>query len=1448
MTINQNCLTGQNDFYHTLVGKKQVKENTFKTEAALGYGKAALVSKLAKSSLDTPNASRQNKIKGKNWVQRLPATNGQMVEFTYGDKKEIVMAYILPGKNGKSIYIYPENLPKELKIIQSVETFFSFFKNVSVRIAELSKDEYKLYVSGKLLGGIVIGSEDTTSPNSYQKALGNFNTHLLDLANPLLLKDVKEKLAQISQDVIDSNEGIENHFSHLFLPQDTLHFLQQFSTQIIAWATSQPDQTSAIVQHVKNDLSQLAKQKREEEYPLWKPLVILFNLSQIRGLTNDKIKQIIHCINQGRVEALRNLVSSILESNHVEEDAINKQLRKEGKYKDIKTLLGQVIKKKPQPKDGIVTHWHKGCDFFVNKTFSLTDPNTEELYTGSIVKCLREESDHSLIFHLHDQSKVHITSNTYRVKIINEPRYKLWTALYNNLLSNQEIFKVECAPERRKEICLQPGFYFISSSKSENGGFFSSSSSISIDLRDALTKKQKYILRNYYDREDISKIEIFQWKGPRKGYIALKTYTSSELNRIYTVRRRIEKTISGINSTNADKQVRIKDEKDENKIKLFHFNQLKEQTEALRAELKGQSDLLERLIDNLVSHQLTKVDWHLLASQKQDLADRLTSLSKKYAQDLKITYRPEDILKKLVEEANYASLIEKEKSVVVSKTMELLQEAYQHIKKIKNKDAIFFVGNTGSGKSTAVSYFLGAEMESFPNRVGDKVVRVKKSEEAEETYPTIGQSLGESETLYTQSYALQGSSLMLADCPGFNDTRGEDYEICSNLSIDQAVQVAKQIKAIVLVVPIHAFLTDRANAIIDLIDTVKERFPHLFNSDKLEDNSRVYLLITKQAQVLPETVDKLVDGTRINELFKETQRKIESLLESQEAGEEIDDFELEGVQRRGNIWKVIKHMQENKQVDFIDVEDDCERTKILKKYERTSQRIAKDQYVPAMQGRDMRMKFGKCIEMSTDTWTHHIFTPYLQVLPQAIQSSKKEIKEREKQLEELQEEIKDRQASVEQLRVYQQTIEETIKHLERVQSNPTGLDAALQADLQRRVSECSSKHLSELEDMISNYKKKIQNANKHLQTMESKIESLSESIRTKEKLIAQLNKDMQNLSTGSRIEQLWKSASHPEENITLQSLKPGARENAFREIREFRTDEITKIREVKAKNYRGVMTHTVLIEKEFKLVPTDERMRKAFEQSGIGGNYIATVEGERYDLDLGRKASPNGKKIMYGFITHWRGDVLPWFKISHSIPNIDYNEATIINKEGQKKLLEQEVVRLRLDRDGGGTIIGKNQLKQQLENDIQQLETSLSHLHNEMKQSRDRLALAQIGEMLKAQKKELENTSKKIQKLEDHKEIEDKIKALEREKETEEKKLQATEKRKRNLAIIIQTHKETAKLLREFSALVVGQYMGREESNQRNEMVEACRKFIITYDSNIIKLEQQCHNDLSFAK
>jgi len=66
--------------------------------------------------------------------------------------------------------------------------------------------------------------------------------------------------------------------------------------------------------------------------------------------------------------------------------------------------------------------------------------------------------------------------------------------------------------------------------------------------------------------------------------------------------------------------------------------------------------------------------------------------------------------------------------------------------------AIPFIGSTGSGKSTTVSYMMGVPMEKFEDEFGE--TRIRHKEAANNTLPKIGFALGLSETLHTKTFSL----------------------------------------------------------------------------------------------------------------------------------------------------------------------------------------------------------------------------------------------------------------------------------------------------------------------------------------------------------------------------------------------------------------------------------------------------------------------------------------------------------------------------------------------------------------------------------------------------------------------------------------------------------------------------------------------------------------------
>src|SRR5262249_44132876 len=148
---------------------------------------------------------------------------------------------------------------------------------------------------------------------------------------------------------------------------------------------------------------------------------------------------------------------------------------------------------------------------------------------------------------------------------------------------------------------------------------------------------------------------------------------------------------------------------------------------------------------------------------------------------------------------------------------------------------------------------------------------------------------------------------MFCDCPGFNDTRGGDYALCANLSIDKVISGANRIPAIIVVIPAASITMDKGNPVLDLISLVQERFPSTFDLNNLENNERVFILFSKGNQVKNEMKLRLEDGTRFRMLMEEADRQIKERLAK---GDAPDKFEVLQIAERRRIWGILLHMLE----------------------------------------------------------------------------------------------------------------------------------------------------------------------------------------------------------------------------------------------------------------------------------------------------------------------------------------------------------------------------------------------------------------------------------------------------------------------------------------------------------------------------------------------------------
>ncbi|MGR3973012.1 MAG: hypothetical protein QRY72_00290 [Candidatus Rhabdochlamydia sp.] len=1295
------------------------------------------------------------------------------------------------------------------------------------------------------------------SESYYINKRDNLKRHFSELANPYLKQKIYNKFQECQSISIDNIiTDVLNPLLSLSLPDNIRNDLEGISLEIFPPTSDKFNGNKNYIEKFLVHMKEIIQPEYNIDDLYWGSYRIFLNLSPIFKLSNEDVEKFHELINTKSIspDIFKQEALEILKTNKINIEEIEKEV-KITKYKNLNTLLMQIIKQKPVQKEGLATYWNKPEGFFKEKTLYLTDPITFESYNGMITEAKKNQQG-DWLFLLDDHSEITITSR-YEITVSKNYRYKFLNSILNGTLSKNDVFTLKLSSDQQTKSGMNANSYKISEmgeKKSMLGPLGNDYLEVRLTNLNDVLKYIIYIYKEKIDNQFIPKsVEIKEVKGKKKSFLGTDIMPHI-FNGAYTIVKQNHQNILGMNKLNADKNILIKEDKDLNRIRMRHLKEIKEELEGVRSQFlqSKNQELVNGLIDDLVNNQLKKISAQKMKdfeNAQPELAMLIQEISKKYNNHLKMERGCEWILRQLIEEVNYALLVDKEKSIVISRTMELLKDACKNLEKIAGKDVIFFIGNTGAGKSAAISYFLGAEMETVTNRVGDKVIQVKETEDTQQhEYPTIGQSLGESETLYAKGYPLQDFPHVLGDCPGFNDTRGGDFEICTNLSIDQAIERAKSIRSIVLIIPIHAFLVDRANPLIELIETVRERFTDAFDPKQIGKNSNFFILITKKNQN-EDAVESIRNGSRLQELLNESKKKIS---DSQET---LEGFELERIERRKNIWEALRLMHDQGQIDFIDIEDAFEKDVLLEKYTTADQQqVDKKRYVKAMQGKDMQVKFGKCIEMSAHTWSNCILTPYLITLPKIIMGFNEKLSAEMKKMDEFHQKRKEREEKIVKMKGDEETLESFIQELKKnlEQQSQVGNSNSIVQKINAEIASMSDLKLNELNNDAKKTEEDIENKKNDLAKIELERAHLQRSIGQLIQDIQETKEEIIKLSEGSETTILWESSYKPDDEIKAGYVEGNARNDAHQEGRYLKDEDFRDLLTVKAKDYRGKLKHLAIISRDYRIVSNDPKIRAAFMQqmqkeSGYKfheGNYAAIVEGERFEIDLAAKVFPDSKKISYGFITEWDGNILPSIKISHTIPNVDRNEAAILAKQSDIKGLEEEKIRHEGSLNGIKSIPGKNKERDLCISEIQQLNQKKLDLDIKISEIKKLAFMHSLKEMIKSKQLELDANIKERNIEEDFSNINKNInETAESIKEIQEQ-IALEQKKKRNFAIIIKGQADTVKQLREFCTLVTEGNTIKEGSDN---MAITCLKFQEFYDQRRSEWEAELKKDLNFA-
>lgn len=876
---------------------------------------------------------------------------------------------------------------------------------------------------------------------------------------------------------------------------------------------------------------------------------------------------------------------------------------------------------------------------------------------------------------------------------------------------------------------------------------------------------------------------------------------------------------------------------------------------------------LDEVLEDLIKKNFQgEIDSHLIEKMKSCISsfkgkfEEISNICVVIGNEIDVN----QIMIDIVLHANYGRLVKKAQSLSVLKTMELLKSAFDHIQLMTDQDLIMVLGKTGAGKSTSVNKLAGIPLKEEPGRYGVDVIDVDLEElsgrhpDAVTEYAKIGQSLVTSETAYVHAYKIikqvdgieKLNKLRLCDTPGFRDTRGVDYDLSTTLSIEQAIRRANSIKSVVLVVPYDNFSGERANSLVELLVDFESRLPGLFEEEVQKNNQlnhisqSVFLLITKHS-AYPRAEATFRD--RLQQQVVEEQQQLISKKGSDEYGQNV-------MVKRVKIWRMLLALLDADHIHFMDIDNQIQRKNLLKKYA-LSPGIDKEKFADPLDTRDTKDRFSKYIEMSTHTWQELIIEPYLYGIPRLINSINFGVEQQEAQCISIEEDIYTKETiAIPEAEANVAAWLNRIDILNNLKLNPEAdiTDEILIKDIE------DAKHagLKKMKDTLASHQADSANIKSAIENTDREIKAFEEDIEKINEEIARLNDQVQELQEGSEDDILWEYKRDPDQMLNINTLKDGAYEKAFNEVRSTKAEDYESTKKIPARQYCGELVHIAEITREYCIVPKDKQQRELFMTQGYGtfeagrGQYTAHLNGVQYALYRGkdsslpfaRKSDLSGKRMVYSFKTTWKADgVIPSISITHTIPNMARNEATIINKLAEKALKEQrkaeKSAKLKDQRENleklKNTLEEKQSQIKALELAIEQEEKSIMSRQNESLLKKCQSHIEHERRVISSTKTEIEKQKKKL--------FDIKARMVQ-----DKQRIQVEQQRKKYFSVIVKKQHSIARLLKEFSELAVS---GRDNLNlgaakDRGALRTQCLHYIEYYNNHEQQLLEECERDL----
>lgn len=690
------------------------------------------------------------------------------------------------------------------------------------------------------------------------------------------------------------------------------------------------------------------------------------------------------------------------------------------------------------------------------------------------------------------------------------------------------------------------------------------------------------------------------------------------------------------------------------------------------------------------------------------------------------------LLHMILQRANYLRWLTREDSLPVMKAMELFDQAREEMAKMIGKDLIIFLGNTGAGKSTSINYFLGHRLIESPS-LGEVVLKVDDqqidAEEMATCVAKIGQSLGTSETAFTKSFEIPDAvkNIMsagnvhdvdrccLVDSPGFCDTRGENYQILTMLSIQQTLQQSNSIRAAVLTVPYQTLIAERGGPLVDLFRSFKQMLPRAFVPGSHASKS-VYVVITKCTDAV---IREQFFETRIDTFLQED---LAQLQRQREAGASLVD--LEDSEERITIWKSLRSWSNlstsagGSHIIYLDTRNRIQSKSILQAFLQ-SPGLQKSDVSNAFENKTLKKKLTDIVNQSADT-NLSIARLFRTGLPAEITAKLTAVEGKQSLIDQQEAEKHAHRATIQTLLA---RIVDLRRKLTLFLAAENG-DPARQGELAEIFSQIRNQQIADTTRDMDHLKQELQRYKRNATMISEDIEDHELRERSHQARIAAIAAEIRKLQEGSTKKELHRDGPH--QKLHIRHWRDGATDRLLEEVRAASNADYQEgiCTERNAADYRGTLLQHAFITKDHYIVPNDTQEQKLFVTTRRGGSYRAVIEGAGYKLK-GAKATADRLRICYQYNLIYDGTTNPFFAIHHVVPNCDLNHSTIQNLSAKIDGKRAAIARVRAD------IVERQRELDRVQQDIARIHTQLSVLAEALEQSKKSAAIDMLRDSIR---------------------------------------------------------------------------------------------------------------------